>query len=87
MHWNSSANLLVDYYSLVFLLISNLISWLCLHQFVGTKNTETEMMQTEPTKKITNEQKDQAYVVVVIQCFKEEEQHKESWELEHIASI
>ena len=26
-------------------------------------------------------------VVVVIQCFKEEEQHKESWELEHIASI
>ena len=27
-------------YSLVFLLISNLISWLRLHQFLGTKSTE-----------------------------------------------
>ena len=41
----------ITYLSLVFLLISNLISWLRLHQFLGTKTTEA------------NEQKDQALVV------------------------
>ena len=42
--------------------ISNLISWLRLHQFLGTNTTEAnkskKLMQMKPTYKITNEEKD-----------------------------
>ena len=47
----------------IFLLISNLINSLCLHQFLGTKTTEANKslkLQKEPINKITNEQKDKA---------------------------
>ena len=48
--------------SLIFLLISNLINKLRLHQFLGTKTIEAnKSLKTdakEPINKITNDQKD-----------------------------